>query len=195
MTLRLLACGRTGRRTAIPARTVETPRTSSVNLFKRHTTRCGPRRPAARPVTPQSQAAAVPQRRTTAACSPASNWVRMPELTAGERSGVFAMGGTLSTPATCAWATPGHGRVPPGPLVDDICRGQAGTQRVLPSVSPTRITVTPLYMSQVGCHRGRQSNNKFCLLAAWLVTLGHMPGIVRCVAPELFERAVKRLWK
>ena len=39
MTLRLLACGRTGRRTAIPARTVETPRTSSVNLFKRHTTR------------------------------------------------------------------------------------------------------------------------------------------------------------
>ena len=38
MTLRLLACGRTGRRTAIPARTVETPRTSSVNLFKRHTT-------------------------------------------------------------------------------------------------------------------------------------------------------------
>ena len=38
MTLRLLACGRTGRRTAIPARSVETPRRSSVNLFKRHTT-------------------------------------------------------------------------------------------------------------------------------------------------------------
>ena len=63
------------------------------------------------------------------------------------------------------------------------------------SVSTTRIVVTPLHMSQVGCHRGRQSNNKFCLLAAWLVALGHMPGIVRCVAPELFERAVKRLWK
>ena len=33
----LLARGRTGRRTAIPARTVETPRRSSVNLFKGHT--------------------------------------------------------------------------------------------------------------------------------------------------------------
>ena len=40
MILRLLARGRTGRRTAIPARTVETPRRSSVNLFKGHTTRC-----------------------------------------------------------------------------------------------------------------------------------------------------------
>ena len=39
MILRLLARGRTGRRTAIPARTVETPRRSSVNLFKGHTTR------------------------------------------------------------------------------------------------------------------------------------------------------------
>ena len=39
MILRLLARGRTGRRTAIPARTVETPRRSTVNLFKRHTTR------------------------------------------------------------------------------------------------------------------------------------------------------------
>ena len=38
MILRLLARGRTGRRTAIPARTVETPRRSSVNLFKGHTT-------------------------------------------------------------------------------------------------------------------------------------------------------------
>ncbi len=37
MILRLLARGRTGRRTAIPARTVETPRRSSVNLFKGHT--------------------------------------------------------------------------------------------------------------------------------------------------------------
>ena len=39
MILRLLARRRTGRRTAIPARTVETPRRSSVNLFKGHTTR------------------------------------------------------------------------------------------------------------------------------------------------------------
>ena len=38
MILRLLARRRTGRRTAIPARTVETPRRSSVNLFKGHTT-------------------------------------------------------------------------------------------------------------------------------------------------------------
>ena len=45
--LRLLACGRTGRRTAIPARTVETPRTSSVNLFKRHTTSSPEPTPAA----------------------------------------------------------------------------------------------------------------------------------------------------
>ena len=43
MILRLLARGRTGRRTAIPARTVETPRRSSVNLFKGHTT-SAPRR-------------------------------------------------------------------------------------------------------------------------------------------------------
>ena len=42
MILRLLARGRTGRRTAIPARTVETPRRSSVNLFKGHTTRSKP---------------------------------------------------------------------------------------------------------------------------------------------------------
>ena len=41
MILRLLARGRTGRRTAIPARTVETPRRSSVNLFKGHTTSQG----------------------------------------------------------------------------------------------------------------------------------------------------------
>ena len=39
MILRLLARRRTGRRTAIPAQTVETPRRSSVNLFKGHTTR------------------------------------------------------------------------------------------------------------------------------------------------------------
>ena len=38
MILRLLARRRTGRRTAIPAQTVETPRRSSVNLFKGHTT-------------------------------------------------------------------------------------------------------------------------------------------------------------
>ena len=45
MILRLLARRRTGRRTAIPARTVETPRRSSVNLFKGHTTRsCRSRR-------------------------------------------------------------------------------------------------------------------------------------------------------
>ena len=41
MILRLLARRRTGRRTAIPAQTVETPRRSSVNLFKGHTTRSG----------------------------------------------------------------------------------------------------------------------------------------------------------
>ena len=50
MILRLLARRRTGRRTAIPAQTVETPRRSSVNLFKGHTTsvehvsHSGPRR-------------------------------------------------------------------------------------------------------------------------------------------------------
>ena len=34
------------------------------------------------------------------------HWVSVPELTAGERSGLFAMG-TLSTAATCAWGDPG----------------------------------------------------------------------------------------
>ena len=62
MILRLLARGRTGRRTAIPARTVETPRRSSVNLFKGHTTSgsdygCGPTSPRASRPSPRPAAA------------------------------------------------------------------------------------------------------------------------------------------
>ena len=54
MILRLLARGRTSRRTAIPARTVETPRRSSVNLFKGHTTRAaGYRRDSGREPQPR----------------------------------------------------------------------------------------------------------------------------------------------
>ena len=39
------------------------------------------------------------------------HWVRVPELTAGERSGLFAKEETPSMAATCAWATPARGRV------------------------------------------------------------------------------------
>ena len=35
------------------------------------------------------------------------HWVRVPELTAGERSGLFAMERARSTAPTYAWATPG----------------------------------------------------------------------------------------
>ena len=180
MILRLLARGRTGRRTAIPARTVETPRRSSVNLFKGHTTsrRRRPRPGYGRPrrgsagcsrtrTAPLRQAAARRQRaaprrappRPRAPCRATGGWGRPRTSGARGQLDLAALDTQIERPDEREQRRPeGRGRVhrldggpAPGPRAHSPAAvSTAAVAAAIPPTAPAAAASTALRMVDVG---------------------------------------------